>query len=70
MVLKNDTITNINDSISELDNFAILSPLSDNPDYPNYRINLSKSKNYDGSIIREVEEIDGYSMIINKIFCK
>ena len=26
VVLKNDTITNINDSISELDNFAILSP--------------------------------------------
>ena len=68
VVLKNDTITNINNSISELDNFAILSPLSDNPDYPNYRINLSKSKNYDGSIIKEVEEIDGYSMIINKNF--
>ena len=68
VVLKSDTILNINNSISELDNFAILSPLSDNPDYPNYKINLSKSKNNDNSIIKDVEEIDGYSMIINKNF--
>ena len=31
VVLKPDTMLNINNSISELDNFAILSPLSDNP---------------------------------------
>ena len=68
VVLKSDTILNINDSISELDNFAILSPVSDNPDYPNYKINLSKSKNNDNSSIKDVEEIDGYSMIINKNF--
>ena len=68
VVLKSDTILNINNSISELDNFAILSPVSDNPNFPNYKINLSKSKNYDTSIIKDVEEIDGYSMIINKNF--
>ncbi len=68
VVLKHDTISNINNSISELDNFAILSPASDNPDYPNYKINLSKSKNNDNSVIKDVEEIDGYSMIINKNF--
>ena len=68
VVLKHDTILNINNSISELDNFAILSPISDNPDYPNYRINLNKSQNYNNSLIKDVEEIDGYSMIINKKF--
>ena len=66
VVLKHDTISNINNSISELKNFAILSPVSDNLDYPNYKLNLSKSQDYDDSIIRDVEEIDGYSMIINK----
>ena len=66
VLLKHDTILNINNSISELDNFAILSPLSDNPSYPNYRLSLSKPLNYNK--IREVEEIDGYSMIINKNF--
>ena len=66
VLLKHDTILNINNSISELDNFAILSPLSDNPSYPNYRLSLSKPLNHNK--IREVEEIDGYSMIINKNF--
>ncbi len=66
VVLKHDTILNINESISKLENFAILSPLSDNPHYPNYRLNLGKSQKFDDKIISEVEEIDGYSMIINK----
>ena len=68
VILKNDTLLNINNSISKLDNFAILSPLSDNPAYPNYRLNISKSQNYDDNLIKDVEEIDGYSMIINKNF--
>ena len=66
VVLKHDTILNINNSISELNNFAILSPLSDNPHYPNYRLNSSKSQKFNDRMISDVEEIDGYSMIINK----
>ena len=42
VLLKHDTIQNINNSISKLENFAILSPLSDNPHYPNYRLNFDK----------------------------
>ena len=66
VVLKNDTLLNINNSISKLDNFAILSPLSDNPLYPNYRNNSAETLKDDGKSINNVEEIDGYSMIINK----
>ena len=66
VLLKNDTLQNINNSISKLENFAILSPLSDNPQYPNYRLNFDKAQKSDNKIIYEVEEIDGYSMIINK----
>ena len=66
VVLKNDTIININKSISKLDNFAIISPLSDNPLYPNYRSNSGEILKEDSNSISNVEEIDGYSMIINK----
>ena len=66
VVLKQDTMLNINDRISDLENFAILSPLSDNPHFPNYRTNLSNIKSKDNNIIEDVVEIDGYSMIINK----
>ena len=68
VVLKNDTIININNSISKLDNFAIISPLSDNPLYPNYRSNSGEILKDDSNSISNVEEIDGYSMIINKDF--
>ena len=66
VTLKHDTLLNINNSISELKNFAILSPLSDNPLYPNYKLNFGNVKKHDSKIISEIEEIDGYSMIINK----
>ena len=66
VVLKNDTILNINNSISELKNFAILSPLSDNPLYPNYRTNFGEKIKDGSETISSVDEIDGYSMIINK----
>ena len=65
VVLQSDTLSKINISISNLENFAILSPVSDNLGYPNYRtIKKKRESGYNG--IENVEEIDGYSMIINK----
>ena len=42
VVLKKDTMSNINNSISDLEKFAILSPVSDNSHYPNYKIDKKK----------------------------
>ena len=44
--------------------FAILSPISDNNNYPNYKkiSNLKKSQ----QDLFEVSQIDGYSMILDK----
>ena len=67
VLFKKDTFSNINRSITHLESFAILSPISDNPNYPNYRIN-NGNELIDDNIIKNVEEIDGYSMIINKNF--
>jgi len=67
VLLNKDTFSNINRSITHLESFAILSPISDNPNYPNYRIN-NGNELIDDNIIKNVEEIDGYSMIINKNF--
>ena len=69
VILNHDTLLNINNSISSLENFAILSPVSDNLNFPNYRIK-KKNKTPDNNFLVNVEEIDGYSMIINKNYFK
>ena len=67
VVLREDTLFNINNSISRLENFAILSPISDNLNYPNFKT-INKNDLDKNNLIVNVEEIDGYSMIINKSF--
>ena len=50
------TIKSLNQSISNIKDFAILSPISDNIDYPNYK---EKKETRDSNLI-SVAEIDGY----------
>ena len=64
----NLAMSKINDSISDLENFAILSPVSDNLEYPNYKIDKKISGAFSKDTIVNVGEIDGYSMVINKSF--
>ena len=65
VIFKKDTFLNINRSISSLENFAILSPVSDNLNFPNYKTK-KQNRTSDNNTIQKVDEIDGYSMIINK----
>ena len=62
-ILKPNTLSQIFDASKDLD-FAILSPISDNKHYPNYKIDKdSKQNNND---LFEVDQIDGYAMILDK----
>ena len=61
-ILKKDTLELIFKVSKNLD-FAILSPLCDNKDYPNYKINKSKIEiNRD---LFDVDRVDGYTMILD-----
>ena len=62
--LKNDTLDQIF-KISKMLDFAILSPISDNSNYPNFKIK-KKTKNINKDLF-EVDQVDGYSMIIDKL---
>ncbi len=62
-ILKSDTLSQIFEASKNLE-FAILSPLSDNKEYPNYKIN--KKSIYEKKNLFEVDQIDGYSMILDK----
>ena len=62
-ILKPNTLSQIFDVSKDLD-FAILSPISDNKHYPNYKIDNDSKQN--NNHLFEVDQIDGYSMILDK----
>ena len=62
-ILKSNTLSQIFEVSKNLE-FAILSPLSDNKGYPNYKINNKTEMN--GSDLFEVDQVDGYAMILDK----
>ena len=61
-ILKSNTLSQIFQISKDLD-FAILSPLNDDQDFPNYKkVNELKNRN----ALLSVDQIDGYSMILDK----
>ena len=61
---REDTFDNLTKTCKSIPDFAIISPIHSNSKYPNYTIK-NKYKNIEENII-EVDEIDGFSMLINK----
>ena len=61
VTLRKNTLDNLIHSIKDIEDFAIISPLNSDLDYPNYKNEKEKNEN-----IIEVSSIDGFSMIINK----
>ena len=61
-VLKKNTLDEIF-KISKNINFSIISPMSDNKEYPNYKTGFSKNQTT-GDLI-EVDRVDGYAMILD-----
>ena len=71
MVLNPDTILRSNTlseifEISKNLEFAILSPLSDDINYPNYKIHAGLRNDTNKNALFEVDQIDGYAMILDK----
>ena len=60
--LNKNTIKNLIYELNKISNFTIASPLNDDPNFPNYKINNQEQKNLN---ILSVDSIDGFSMLIN-----
>ena len=64
-ILKSNTLSQIFEISKNLE-FAILSPLSDNKDYPNYKTYKELRNNKSKRDLFEVDQVDGYAMILDK----
>ncbi|MFL2895901.1 MAG: glycosyltransferase [Candidatus Pelagibacter sp.] len=64
VLLFKNTIDNLVDEGKQLRNFAIISSISDNKEFPNFSIKKKENINYENNF--EVDSVDGYCMLINK----
>ena len=60
----NDTLKKIFEASESINDFAIISPINSDQNYPNYKISKD-NKNINENII-SVDYVDGFSMLINK----
>jgi GT2 family glycosyltransferase len=65
LILHNDAISQIVNELQKNISFGILAPLSDNHDYPNYKIKKKDFKNINDTSRFSVESVDGYAMVLN-----
>ena len=64
-IFKEDTFDKLVLSLKQINDFAIISPVCSDNNFPNYKI-FNNKKFFNNKII-EVDTIDGFSMLINKI---
>ena len=64
-IFKEDTFDKLVLSLKQINDFAIISPVCSDNKFPNYKI-FNNKKFFNNKII-EVDTIDGFSMLINKI---
>ena len=64
VTFREDTFSNLIKSIELIDDFSIISPVNENKQFPNYKIKKIYKKFHENII--EVDNVDGFSMLINK----
>ena len=64
-----NTVQELIDFSSRHSDYSILAPISDNINYPNYKIKNKNTINNDLNYLK-VDSVDGYAMLINKKRCK
>lgn len=64
VTFKKDTFENLCKSCLDISDFSIVSPIHSDKNYPNYKI--KKKYNFISDNIIEVDDLDGFSMLVNK----
>jgi len=65
VILQKNTIDEIINASKKLDNFGVISPISDNQKYPNYKFYNNENYKFNQTGPFKVKTVDGYSMLLN-----
>ena len=65
VILRDNTISEIINESKKIDSFAVLAPLSENDNNPNYKIKQIDKKNINILNPFKVESVDGFAMLLN-----
>ena len=65
VILEKNTIQEIINQSENINNFAILAPLSIDPKYPNFKLNNKTNDKFNDHLPFKVKSVDGYAMVLN-----
>ena len=65
VILKENTIDEMILALNKIETFGVISPISNNLEYPNYRLNKNFNQKFDPIEPFKVESVDGYAMLLN-----
>ena len=65
VILEKNTIDEIINASKLIDSFGVIAPISDKPEYPNYKLDKSENHEFDNINPFKVKAVDGYSMLLN-----
>ena len=66
VILDSSTIDELVSASKNIQNYAILAPISSDIDYPNYKALNSKNKIKNLQQVQKVRSVDGFAMLLNK----
>ena len=66
VILNHDTIDKLILASENISNFSIISPISENIDYPNYQLDNNQKILMHDNLPFKVKSVDGYAMLFNK----
>ena len=65
VILESNAINELIEASKNISDFAILSPILEDLNYPNYEL-INKEENIKNNSILKVKNVDGFSLIVNK----
>ena len=65
VILEKNSINEIIEATKNINSFAVLAPLSIDPEYPNYKIHKKNLENINDILPFKVNSVDGYAMLLN-----